>query len=316
MNVDSIMWVFWVTVTLVLIKILNKFSNGRCYTDNVMIGKVVIVTGANSGIGYATALELAKRGAKVILGCRDDKKGIEAVESIIKQTKNKNVKYIYLDLSSLSSVRKFVEEFKKSEFKLDVLVNNAGASGMGRSMTEDGMVKDMQVNHFGPFLLTLLLVPILKRSAPSRVIVVSSMLHRLGTIEGVNEEGRYGYFQTYCNSKLCNVLFANELARRLKGTGVVVNSLHPGQVNTSLYKTTLFEKLRCLVLYTFFKSPEEGAQTSLYLAVADECDQISGKYFVDCKESGMSWKAEDRYLAGELWSMSEKLVKVRPEEWI
>lgn len=303
-------------MTCILIKILNKLSNGKCYSDNVMSGKVVIVTGANSGIGYATALELARRGARVILGCRDDEKGKAAVASIVKVTKNKSVRYIYLDLSSLSSVRKFVDEFKNTEAKLDVLVNNAGASGMGKKMTEDGIIRDMQVNHFGPFLLTVLLTPMLIKSAPSRVIIVSSMLHKFGTIKEINKEGRYGYFKAYCNSKLCNVLFSNELAKRLEGTGVDVNSLHPGQVNTSLYKATLLEKLRTLILYTFFKSPEEGAQTSLYLAVSDDCDQVTGRYFADCTESTMSWKAEDRTMAAELWAMSEELVKLKPEEKI
>lgn len=301
---------------MLLIKVLNKLSNGKCYSDNVMSGQVVIVTGANSGIGYATALELARRGARVIAACRDDVKGRTAVESIIRATKNKSVKYIHLDLSSLASVRKFVEIFKSTEAKLDVLINNAGASGMGKEKTADGIVRDMQVNHFGPFLLTLLLVPILKKSAPSRVINVSSVLHKFGTIENINEERRYGYFQVFCNSKLCNVLFSNELARRLEGTGVDVNSLHPGQVNTCLYKSTAFEKLRSLILYTFFKSPEEGAQTSLYLAVSDECDQVTGKYFADCEESNMSLKAQDELLAKRLWKMSEELVRIKPEETI
>ncbi|XP_059054771.1 retinol dehydrogenase 11-like [Achroia grisella] len=310
------MWFLWIPVTLILIKVLNKFSNGKCYSDNVMSGQVVIVTGANSGIGYATALELAKRGARVIAACRDDDKGNKAVESIIKATKNKSIKYIHLDLSSLESVRKFVDTFKRTEAKLDVLINNAGASGMGKEKTADGIVRDMQVNHFGPFLLTLLLVPILKKSAPSRVINVSSILHKFGTIHKINEEGKYGYLQAFCNSKLCNVLFSNELARRLEGTGVDVNSLHPGQVNTCLYKSTAIEKLRSLILYTFFKSPLEGAQTSLYLAISEECDQITGKYFADCEESNMSLKAQDECLAKQLWSMSEELVKLKPDEMI
>ncbi|XP_013184157.2 retinol dehydrogenase 14-like [Amyelois transitella] len=311
------MWLLlWVAATLILIRMLNKLSNGRCYADTVMSGKVVIVTGANSGIGYATALELARRGAKVIAACRDDERGKAAVSSIIKRTGNQSVKYIHLDLSSFDSIRKFVKEFKSSEAKLDVLINNAGAGGLGRKKTADGIVRDMQVNHFGPFLLTLLLVPILRKSAPSRVVIVSSILHKFGTIARINEENAYGYFQTYCNSKLCNVLFSNELARRLEGTGVVVNSLHPGQVNTSLYKATALEKLRSLVLYTFFKSPEEGAQTSIYLAVSDECDLVSGRYFADCEEGNMSAKARDEGLAKRLWSMSEQLVKLRPEEAI
>lgn len=277
-----------------------------------MTGKVAIVTGGNSGIGYETALELGRRGAKVILGCRDEQRGRKAVDSIIKKTKNKSIRYMHLDLSSFKSVREFVDEFKSTEAKLDILVNNAGASGVRRDFTEDGIVHDMQVNHFGPFLLTLLLAPILKTSAPSRVIIVSSTYHRFGSVNDLNTP--HSYIRTYCDSKLCNVLFSNELARRLEGTGVVVNCVHPGHVNTSFYRATALEKLRTLILYTFFKNPTEGAQTSLYLAVSDDCDQVTGKYFVDCKEGFMGLKARREELGASLWELSEKMVRLRPEE--
>lgn len=279
------MWLLWVLISLLFIKLFNKLTTGKCYSDNIMTGKVVIVTGASGGLGYETALDLARRGAKVIIACRDDIRGKNAVAKIINTTKNKFVRYIQLDLSSLTSVRKFVKEFINTESKLDVLINNAGAICTKRDKTEDGIMRDMQVNHFAPFLLTVLLTPILKKSSPSRVVIVSSALHKLGEVPE-NWSNTEGYFQAYANSKLCNILFSNELARRLEGSGVVVNSLNPGQVNTSLYRSsTLLEKMRSLVLYTFFKSPEEGAQTSIYLAVADECDDISGRYFEDCKES-------------------------------
>lgn len=281
-----------------------------------MTGKVVIVTGANSGIGFETALRLSRRGAKVILACRDEKKGLEAAERISKMVKHAKVRYEYLDLCSLNSIREFVDRFKISEAKLDVLINNAGASGMGLKKTKDGIIRDMQVNHFGPFLLTILLVPFLRKATPSRVIIVSSTLHKYGTTDYINEEGKYGYLQTYCNSKLCNVLFSNELARRLNGTGVVVNSLHPGHVNTTLFKSTMFEKIRCLVLCSLFKTPEEGAQTSIHLAASDECSYVTGGYFVDCAEAQTTVKAEDAVLASDLWSLSEKLVGLKAEEAI
>lgn len=279
-----------------------------------MTGSVVIVTGANSGIGFETAVRLARRGAKVILACRDEKKGKEAAERISRLVKHAKVRYQYLDLCSLNSIREFVDKFKKTEAKLDVLINNAGASGMGLKKTQDGIIRDMQINHFGPFLLTLLLVPLLKKSAPSRVIIVSSVMHKFGTIDNINEEGKYGYLQTYCNSKLCNVLFSNELARRVEGTGVTVNSLHPGHVNTTLFRSTIFEKLRCLILYTLLKTPEEGAQTAIYLAASDECSNVSGSYFVDCAEAQMAIRAENPAWASELWSLSEKLVGLKAEE--
>lgn len=306
--------VFWIIVTLFLIKLFNKLSTGKCYADTVMSGKVVIVTGANSGIGYQTALDLARRGAKVILACRDEVKGKRAESAIVKKTKNNSVRYEHLDLSCFESIRKFVEDFKNSEAKLDILINNAGASGLGTNRTTDGIVKDMQVNYLGPFLLTVLLVPLLKKSAPSRIINVSSYLHRFGSIENLNES--CNFVKLYSKSKLCNVLFSNELARKLKDTGVVVNSLNPGQVNTSLYRTTVIEKLRTFVLYAFFKTPEEGAQTTIYLAVSDDCDQETGKYYEDCAEGRASWKAEDENLAAKLWMMSEEYVKLKREEAI
>ncbi|XP_063541038.1 retinol dehydrogenase 12-like [Cydia strobilella] len=311
------MWYFWLGAFFVLLKIYNRLSSGICYSDTVMMGKVVIVTGANSGIGFQTAMEIAKRGAKVILACRDDVKGKRAEASIKKVTKNNLVRYEYLDLSSLASIRKFVDEFKQKEAKLDVLINNAGASGMGGKKTADGIVRDMQVNHFGPFLLTILLVPWLKKGAPGRIVNVSSYFHRFGTIEDINEEGRYSFYRIYANSKLCNILFSNELARRLEDTDVVVNSLNPGQVNTSFYKNAKFlEKLRSMVLFTFFKSPWEGAQTSIFLAISDDCDFMTGKYFMDCEESKMSFKATDEEDAMRLWRMSEELVNLKPEEAI
>lgn len=308
------MWLLWVPIFLIFMRVYNKVTNGKCYSDNVMSGKVAIITGGNSGIGYETALELARKGAKVILGCRDETRGQKAANSIIKKTKNQSVSYMNLDLSSFKSVRKFVEEFKSLEIKLDILINNAGASGVHRDKTEDGIVRDMQVNHFGPFLLTVLLTPILIKSAPSRVIIVSSTYHRFGTINDLNTP--HSYVRTYCDSKLCNVLFSNELARRLDGTGVSVNCLHPGHVNTSFYRATVLEKLRSLILYSFFKNPVEGAQTSIYLAVSDECDQETGKYFVDCKEGLMGLKARNEELAANMWELSEKMVGLKRQETI
>lgn len=311
------MWLFLITWTMVVlfsIKIFNKLSTGRCYADTVMSGKVVVVTGASGGIGFETALELARRGAKLIIACRDHQKGERAVRRIIRRTNNKRVRFIHLDLTSLASVRKFVAQLEASEAKLDVLINNAGAICTTRERTEDGILKDLQINYLGPFLLTVLLVPMLKRAAPSRVVVVSSSWHKFGTVEDINS-GRHGYIQSYANSKLCNVIFSKELARRLEGTGVDVYSLNPGQVNTSLYRSsTVLEKLRSLLLYAFFKTPEEGAQTSVYLATSYEVDQMSGKYFEDCQEARASYKADDEESAAKLWSLSEELVKLTPDE--
>ncbi|CAH2229547.1 retinol dehydrogenase 11-like [Pararge aegeria] len=311
------MWLFliiWTIVVLFSIKIFNKLSTGKCYADTVMSGKVVVVTGASGGIGFETALELARRGAKLIIACRNHEKGEKAVRRIIRKTNNKRIRFIHLDLTSLESVRKFSNELEASEAKLDVLINNAGAICTTRDWTEDGILKDLQINYLGPFLLTVLLIPMLKKAAPSRVIVVSSSWHKFGTLEDINSE-KYGYIQSYANTKLCNVVFSKELARRLEGAGVDVNSLNPGQVNTSLYRSsTVLEKIRSLMLYAFFKTPAEGAQTSVYLAVSYECDQISGKYFEDCQVARASYKAEDEVAAAKLWSVSQELVKLTPDE--
>ncbi|CAK1541848.1 unnamed protein product [Leptosia nina] len=310
------MWFLWFVGAIFLIKAIGKLRAGRCYEKTVMRGKVVVVTGASGGIGFETALELARRGAKVIVACRNDARGERAVRTISRLTRNERVRYVHLDLSSLRSVRKFVEELEATEAKLDVLINNAGALCASRRRTDDGLMNDMQINHFGPFLLTTLLVPLLKKAAPSRVVLVSSAWHRFGTIENLNDEST-GYIRAYANSKLCNVLFSKELARRLRGTGVVVNSLNPGQVNTSLYRSsTLLEKLRTLVLYFFFKTPAEGAQTSVYLAISNDCDVATGMYFEDCKQVAPSAKAENGMLATKLWAISEQLVGLKPEEVI
>ncbi|KAG6443041.1 hypothetical protein O3G_MSEX002652 [Manduca sexta] len=308
------MWFIWILLILIFIKVYNKITSGKCYSDAVLTGKVVIVTGGSNGLGFETALDLARRGATTILGCRDEIRGQKAVRRIIKRTNNPRVSFIRLDLSSLASVREFVKEFKSLGIKLDILINNAGVIGPSMEITEDGIVKDLQINHFGPFLLTVLLVPLLKKSAPSRIIIVSSHLHKYGRINEVNTPRNY--LQSFCNGKLCNVLFSNELARRLAETGVVVNSLHPGQVNTSFYRGTVLEKLRTLILYTFFKSPADGSQTSVYLATSDECDMITGSYFADCKEQEMGKKANSYELALKVWSLSEELVKLQPEEMI
>lgn len=312
------MWYIYLIIFLITIKVYNKFMCGKCLSETVMTGKVVIVTGANSGIGYETAKDLARRGAKVILACRNEKLGNEAREKIVKYTKNDNVVFMKLDLSSLDSIRSFVRDFLKSEAKLDVLVNNAGAASLGNKYTKDGIVNEMQVNYFGPFLLTVLLVPLLKKTEYSRVVNVSSVLHYFGRVnlKKINAERAYYDLQTYSNSKLCNVLFSNELARRLENTTVSVNSLHPGHIRTNIYKNRggLIEIIMNFVLSTWFKNAVEGAQTSIYVAVSEECDEVTGKYFVDCSEARMSSKALDKELAAKLWKFSEELVKLKPHE--
>lgn len=304
-------WLVYIIVSLALIKLYNTFTSGKCYSDVLLNGKVAIVTGSADGIGYVTALDLASRGARVILGCPHDTRGRDAVTEIIKSTNNDSVTCINLDLKSLTSVRRFVDEFKRLGLKLDILVNSADTRTGGDRKTEDGLIECMQINYLSQFLLTILLVPLLKKSAPSRVVIVSSNLHIYGNVKNINEPTFS--LQAYCNSKLCGVLFSNELSRRLEGTGVVVNSLHPGYINTD-ESLTIIGKIQNLFLSIFFKNPAEGAQTSLHLAVSDDCDQVTGKYFTDCTESATSAAGDNRELAAELWTQTSDLVKLKLEE--
>lgn len=282
-----------------------------------MEGKNVIVTGANSGIGFETALELAKRKARVILACRSMERGKTAAEKIISQTGNNNVAVHHLDLSSLESVRRFASEMNASLVKLDVLIHNAGCTPKpGLHLTEDNLELQFCTNHFGPFLLNHLLLELLKKSAPSRIVVVSSITHLWARIDLENlncEKYERDPYWVYCTTKLANILFVRELAKRLEGTGVTANALHPGGVRTPIFKNArwFIKYLILPVAFPFFKSAKEGAQTSIYLAVADEVKNESGLYFVDCKRSWTSAKARSDKIAQELWAKCEKFTGIK-----
>ncbi|KAG7483650.1 hypothetical protein MATL_G00040630 [Megalops atlanticus] len=213
----------------------------RCKNTTKLHGKTVIVTGGNTGIGKTTALDLARRGARVILACRDQQRAEAAIRDIRRESGNNEVVYMHLDLASLKSVRSFAETFLQTEPRLDLLINNAGIFMSGKTEDSFGMIFD--VNHLGHFLLTLLLLERLKESGPSRVVNVASKAHYFGTIDfnclsthnelGVGTSG-FEVFKLYSHSKLCNVLFTYELAKRLQGTNVTCYSLHPGAVKTEI----------------------------------------------------------------------------------
>ena len=284
-------------------------------------GKTVIVTGANTGIGKETVLDLAGRGARVIMACRNLKEAGKAMKEIVEKTGNINIVVKHLDLSALKSVQSFAEDIKSNESRLDILINNAGVFNLPKlTKTEDGFETTMAANHLGHFLLTNLLLDLLKKSAPSRIVVVSSRRHREwsnGPTTGFNFENMNGeiFFDgiaAYGQSKLANILFTRELAKRLKGTGVTVNSLHPGVIATDILrhfptwqKLALSAKLRCNG-----KTVKEGAQTQIYLAVSEEVEGMTGLYFADCKEEEPSKYAQDDVTAKKLWEISAKLVKI------
>ena len=288
------------------------FQGPRCHSQKSLKGKTVIITGANTGIGKETAVDLARRGARVILACRNMSKGSEAVREIQERT-GKSVLLEELDLASLDSVRRFANNILQSEPRLDILINNAGIMACDYQKTKDGFEMQFGVNHLGHFLLTMLLLDLLKRSAPSRIINVSSAGHSMGSgkihFEDINSEKSYRSWEAYFQSKLANVLFTRELSKRLAGTNVAVNALHPGAVSTELGRHSFVSSfLMEPVKWYFCKTPEQGAQTTIYCAVSEEMEGVSGKYLADCAIKEPSKPAQDDEMAKKLWDLSEELV--------
>jgi NAD(P)-dependent dehydrogenase (short-subunit alcohol dehydrogenase family) len=268
--------------------------------------KICVVTGGNTGIGKATVAGLAQRGATVVIACRDVGKGKAALEEIAATTGASELHVMRLDLASLESVRSFAAAFTARFTRLDVLVENAGVMTQKRQLTADGLEMNFGVNHVGHFLLTELLLPLLKASAPSRIVVVSSNMHSSGKIDFDDIAMEKSWSGSYPRSKLANLLFVRALAKRLDGTKVVVNGLHPGVISTDLARDYA-APIRLMAKW-FFKSPEQGARTSLYLATAPEVAEISGRYFADAKEKQPGAAALDDVLAERLWTETERLV--------
>nr|XP_033487548.1 dehydrogenase/reductase SDR family member 13-like [Epinephelus lanceolatus] len=288
----------------------------RCTSKARLDGKTVIVTGSNTGIGKTTAIDLAKRGARVILACRSKQRGEAALEDIKRESGSNQVVLMQLDLGSLKSVRSFAENFLKSEPRLDILINNAGIYLQGR--TEDGLGMMFGVNHVGHFLLTNLLLDRLKECEPSRVVNVSSVAHCFGKIdfECLNTNKALGLgtsvmeiFQVYSDSKLCNVLFTHELAKRLQGTKVTCYSLHPGAINSELARNTNSVVQLVLTPLTafFLKNTIQGSQTTLHCAVQEGIEHLNGRYFSNCTVREVYPKAKDDAMAKKLWELSERL---------
>ncbi|XP_062553175.1 retinol dehydrogenase 12-like [Armigeres subalbatus] len=304
-------------IAFVGFKLLRLFIEGGQFRKGTRCdGKVILITGANTGIGKETAKELLKRGGKVYIACRSLEKANQAREELIAETGKSDIHVRELDLSSLESVRTFATKFLQEEPRLDILINNAGVMACPKALTKDGFEQQLGVNHLGHFLLTNLLLDRLKASAPSRVVNLSSLAHRYGTINkrDLNSEQSYNQVMAYCQSKLANVLFTRELAKRLEGTGVTAYAVHPGAVHTELTRHMgsiffLFEQnLIKPILRLTFKSAKSGAQTSLYTALDEDLAQQSGKYYADCREQKTSKQGTDDDTAGWLWNVSEKMV--------
>ena len=278
-----------------------------------MQGKVCLVTGSSSGIGKVTARELAKMGATVVMVCRNRVKG-EAVQAEIKEASgNAQVDLIVADLSELSEVRRVASEFKQSYTQLHVLVNNAGGINSEHKVTPDGLEFTFATNYLAPFLLTHLLLDVLKASSPARIVNVSSVAHTRGKVDFADLQGtqRYSFTKAYGQSKLALIYFTYELADQLKGTGVTVNALHPGVVASNFNDGMKgLAHVIGAVIYTFVGiTVERGAQTTLYLATSPEVEGVSGKYFSDCKEASSSRLSYDVTVRQRLWDVSQELIR-------
>ncbi len=273
--------------------------------------QVCIVTGATAGIGLVTARELAERGATVVLISRSAKKCSATVAALREATSNERISAIAADLSLMSEVRRAAAEFSARQTRLDLLVNNAGAYFMARQETAEGNEMTFALNHLNYFLLTNLLLDMLIASAPARIVNVSSDAHRGAKLNfaDLQNSRRYAGFTAYGQSKLANILFTAELARRLEGTGVTTNSLHPGLVATNFAANNGRRgKLMRWVMNRFSISVEQGAQTTLYVATAPELEGVTGQYFESSRVAQPSAAARDADAARRLWEVSEQLV--------
>ena len=279
--------------------------------DN-MKGKICLVTGGTNGIGKSTALELARMGATVVIVGRDAQKTSQVVQEIRATSGNPNVDSLLADLSSQQEVRRLAKDFKSKYSHLHILLNNAGAVFMQRQLSVDGIEMTFALNHLASFLLTNLLLDTIKASAPARIINVSSNAHTTGKIEFDNLQGERNYSpRVYENSKLANILFTMELARRLEGTGVTVNALHPGFTATGFAKNNgkVMATLVSLFAPLVARSPAKGAETSIFLASSLSVEGMTGKYFYDSRVIAAAPQSTDRVVARKLWDASTEMVE-------
>jgi NAD(P)-dependent dehydrogenase (short-subunit alcohol dehydrogenase family) len=286
---------------------MGIFLEAFWMTDGLMTGKVVLITGATDGIGRAAASQLAGMGAEVVVVGRDRDKAEETVIQINAHSQLGAASYLLADLSSVTGVRKLAGDFQTRYSRLDVLVNNAGSAFMRRTITEDGFEKTFALNHLAYFLLTNLLLDMLKDNSPSRVVNVSSGAHKSGEIDfdDLDMEKNYFILRAYRRSKLANVLFTYALARRLEGSGVTANCLHPGLVRTGIFrKIRIVGPLVDMYVRRRAISVVKGAETIVYLASSPDVGGVSGKYFYKRKEAESSSLSHDVELHEKLWDVS------------
>jgi len=288
-------------------------QNEKVSDTTTMKDKVVMVTGANSGIGKSASLALAEKGATVVMVARNKERGDAARSEIVRKSGNNSIDLLLADLSSLESVRQLVAEFRKKYSKLHVLINNAGLFNQRRRVTADGYENTFATNYLAPFLLTNLQLDLLKASAPSRIINVSSVGHYNGHInfDDLNLEKEYGGWKAYGQSKLALVLFTHELAKKLQGTGVTVNAVHPGTVATNIWSRPLGPVGFIMALpKLFMTSPDQGAETIVYLASSTDAKGLNGEYLEKLKVKKSSDESYNEEISQRLWDVSAKLTRL------
>lgn len=297
------------------------FAGGICHSKSRLDGKTVIITGGNTGIGKETAIDLASRGAKVIIGCRSKERGEKALIDIKKESRSESVYLKLIDLSSFKSVREFAKDILDSEDRLDILINNAGIFMVPFEKTEDGFESHFQVNHLGHFLLTQMLIDLLKKSAPSRIINVSARAHMWASISDFDNLGNkelYRSFVAYGLTKIANIVYTKELHRRYASSNVTSYSLHPGLVETDIQRHLFKEypivkkivKILRPFMMIFVKNAKEGAQTTICCAVEEGLEKFSGEYFSDCEVTGTSKGAQNESFSKRLWDFSVQATKL------
>lgn len=275
-------------------------------------GKIAIVTGANSGMGLATTKALSDKGATVIMLCRSEERGKAAIARLT-ENRERSLDLILCDLGDYESIRNFVMRVKEKYTQVDILVNNAGFISLDRQETKEGVERQFGINHLGHFLLTTQLIDMMKPG--SRIVVVASGAHKVGKIhfDDINLKKHFNVITAYSQSKLANVLFTREMARRLKKRRISVNCCHPGAVatNIGIDRETGFGKTITGMLKPFFQTPAEGARTAIYLATSDEVSNITGGYFYRCRIAKSSKQSKSRKLAKRLYDLSKEMVSGR-----
>lgn len=271
--------------------------------------KTALITGANTGMGYATTVALAKQNMRVVMLCRSRERGEEARKKAVSESGSQTIALHIVDLSSFKSIQEAAEQLKVLYPVIDIMINNAGVVTTKKEYTKDGFEKMMGVNYLGHFLLTNLLLPNMEAADAGRIVVVSSGAYKFSPLylDDFNSDQRFSIWKNYGRSKLANLLFARELARRLSRTNVTVNALHPGAVATSLgvNRDTGFGKSITALLKPFFRSAEKGAETAVYLATSEEVKDITGEYFYNKKIKATKGEANNLELAEQLWQKSE-----------